>query len=54
MDEPNSIACEVIRVTRPNTLLIRTLVDPIQSNAKTYAVLAGVRCRQQSVRQIND
>jgi hypothetical protein len=54
MEESNSLACEVIRVTRPNTLLIRTLVAPIQSYATTYAVLAGVRCRPQAVREIID
>lgn len=54
MEEPNSLACEVIRVTRPNTLIIRTLVAPIQSYATTYAVLAGVRCRPSATREIID
>lgn len=54
MEEPQTVTCEVIRVTRPNTLLVRTMVPPIQSYATTYVVLAGVRCRKAAAREIVD
>lgn len=54
MEESNALTCEVIRVTRPNTLIVRTMVPPIQSYATTYVVLAGVRCRKAATKEIID
>lgn len=54
MEEPQTVTCEVIRVTRPNTLLVRTMVPPIQSYATTYVVLAGVKCSKSAAREVVD
>lgn len=54
MEEPHTVTCEVIRVTRPNTLLVRTMVPPIQSYATTYVVLAGVKCSKSAAREVVD
>lgn len=54
MGEPRALTCQVIRVTRPNTLLIRTLAEVMQSYASTYLVLAGVRCRPSATQDIID
>lgn len=54
MDEPRTLSCEVIRVTRPNTLLIRSMSEIMQSYASTYLCLAGVRCRKSAVKDIID
>lgn len=41
MDEPESLAT-VIRVTRPDTLLIRMMVPQVQSMIATHLLLEGV------------
>lgn len=38
------LECVVIRVTRPDTILVRTLMAPLQSYCSHYVVLAGVEC----------
>lgn len=54
MDEPRTLNCEVIRVTRPNTLLIRAMSEIMQSYASTYLCLAGVRCKRKATKDIID
>lgn len=54
MDETNALSCQVIRVTRPNTLLIRVMNPALQSMVSTYLVLHGVRCQPLAAREIID
>jgi hypothetical protein len=54
MEPERTLTCEVIRVTRPNTLLIRTMAEAMQSYATIYLVLAGVRCKPSATRDIID
>jgi hypothetical protein len=44
----------VVRVTRPNTVIIRTLVPHVQSMLSTYLVLEGVKCRAEAKQAIAD
>ena len=54
MEPERTLICEAIRVTRPNTLLIRTMAEAMQSYATIYLVLAGVRCKPSATRDIID
>lgn len=44
----------VVRVTRPDTLLIRMLVPQIQTMVATHLVLEGVDCQPEARGAIND
>lgn len=53
MDEQESVA-QVIRVTRPDTLLVRTTCPQLQSRVSMYVVLEGVRPRPEARGHIID
>jgi hypothetical protein len=48
------MTCQVIRVTRPNTILIRTYSPPMQASVHVYLVLEGVRCKKTARQEILD
>lgn len=48
------LTAQVIRVTRPDTLMVRTHVQPLQAQATVYCVLAGVRCKRATKQHIVD
>ena len=54
MEQTQPLTCQVVRVTRPNTLLIRTMVAPLQSSCSVYMVLAGVKCSADAAKEIID
>lgn len=39
---PEALTAQVIRITRPDTLMVRTHVPQLQSQATIYCVVAGV------------
>lgn len=41
---PDALTAQVIRVTRPDTLMVRTHVPQTQSQATIHCVVAGVSC----------
>lgn len=48
------MTCRVIRVTRPNTLLIRAMIPALQSECSLYMVLAGILAKRLAARDIVD
>lgn len=48
------MTCVVVRVTRPDTLLIRTYCPQVQSTVSVHLVLEGVTCSAQSKEEIID
>lgn len=44
MESAEALNCQVIRVTRPDTLMVRIHVPQTQTQATAYVVLAGVTC----------
>lgn len=54
MEQTLPLTCQVVRVTRPNTLLIRTMVPPLQSSCSIYMVLQGVKCCPEAAKEIID
>lgn len=54
MDETDALSCQVIRVTRPDTLLVRVMNPALQSMLSCYLVLHGVRCERHAPREIID
>jgi hypothetical protein len=48
------LTAQVIRVTRPDTVMVRTHVPHIQASANIYLVLAGVRCNESARQSIID
>ncbi len=54
MESSDPLSCQVIRVTRPNTLLIRVMNPALQSAITTYLVLHGVRCDKSASAEIID
>jgi hypothetical protein len=49
-----ALTCQVIRVTRPDTILIRTYSPPMQANVHVHLVLEGVRCKPAAKQEILD
>lgn len=49
-----ALTCQVIRVTRPDTVLIRTYCPQIQGNAHVHLVLEGVKCFRKATPEIID
>lgn len=54
MDVPHALNCTVIRVTRPDTLMIRTHVPQLQASATMYISLVGVKCDDSAKQHIVD
>ena len=54
MEQTDALTCQVIRVTRPDTLLIRTMVPALQTMCSMYLVLHGVKCKPAAVPEIID
>jgi hypothetical protein len=48
------MTCQVIRVTRPDTCLIRTYCPAVQSQVHVYLVLEGVECEPEARQEIID
>jgi hypothetical protein len=48
------LTCSVIRVTRPDTVLIRVYCQPIQGNAHVHVVLEGIECQPEAKQEIID
>jgi hypothetical protein len=46
--------CTVIRVTRPDTLLIRTFVASVSANVNLHLVLENVKCQPEAKQEIID
>lgn len=44
----------VVRVTRPDTLIVRIMVPQLQSMVSTYLVLEGVECGPEAKSAINE
>lgn len=44
----------VVRVTRPDTVLIRTMVPHVQSMLSVYMVLEGVKCNTEAQQAVAD
>lgn len=53
MDGKDAIAT-VVRVTRPDTVLLRTMVPHVQSMLSIYMVLEGVKCKPEAKQAIAD
>lgn len=49
-----ALTCQVIRVTRPDTLLVRTYCPQIQGNTHIHLVLEGVKCARRAKQEIID
>lgn len=54
MDVPYPLTCTVIRVTRPDTLMIRTHVPQMQASVTMYIALVGVKCGDAAKQDIID
>lgn len=48
------LTARVIRVTRPDTLMVRTNVESLPAQLTLYCVLAGVKCRRAAKQRIID
>lgn len=48
------MTCVVVRVTRPDTLLIRTYLPQVQATVSVHLVLEGVTCRPEAKEEIID
>ena len=48
------LTAQVIRVTRPDTVMVRTHVPHLQASATIHLVLAGVRCNESARQAIID
>ena len=53
MDGKDAIAI-VVRVTRPDTVLVRTMVPHVQSMLSVYLVLEGVKCNPEAQQAVAD
>lgn len=51
---PEPLTAQVIRVTRPDTLMVRTHVPQLQSQATVFCVIAGVSCEPTAREHIID
>jgi len=51
---PEPLTAQVIRVTRPDTVMVRTHVPQLQSQATLHLALAGVRCLESARQPIID
>lgn len=54
MDLPDALTAQVIRVTRPDTLMIRVQVPQTQSRSTVYVAVAGVTCEEHAKQTIVD
>lgn len=54
MDLPETMTAQVIRVTRPDTLMIRIHVPQAQSQNTLYVAVAGVTCDEHAKQTIVD
>lgn len=54
MVSKEALTCQVIRVTRPDTVLIRTYCPQIQGNTHVHLVLEGVKCFRKATPEIID
>jgi len=54
MDLPETMTAQVIRVTRPDTLMVRIQVPQTQSQATMYVAIAGVTCDEHAKQTIVD
>lgn len=54
MARQEPLTCIVVRVTRPDTLLIRCYCPQVQSMINTYLVLEGVTCEPEAKAEILD
>jgi len=52
--ETEPLTCTVVRVSRPDTVLIRTYCPQIQSMISIYLVLEGIECQPSSQSAIED
>ena len=48
------LTCQVIRVCRPDTLMVRTHVPQLASSATIHLVLEGVKCRKTTAPAVVD
>ena len=48
------LTARVVRVTRPDTFMVRTYVPQVTANATLCCVLAGVRCKKAARQHILD
>lgn len=51
---PEAMTCQVIRVTRPDTILIRTYCPQVMASVHVYLVLEGVACKPEAKQEILD
>ena len=49
-----AMTCQVIRVTRPDTVLVRAYCPQLQGNTHVHLVLEGVKCGRRSTAEIID
>ena len=52
MVKPQPMTCTLVRVTRRDTVLVRTYCPMVQSMLNVYIVLEGVKCRKDAAEQI--
>lgn len=48
------LTCTVIRVTRPDTLLVRTFCPQVQATVSIHLLLEGVKCSEECKAEIVD
>lgn len=48
------LTCTVIRVTRPDTVLVRTFAPQVQAAISIYLLLEGVKCAPEAKHEIVD
>lgn len=49
-----AMTCQVIRVTRPDTVLVRAYCPQLQGNTHVHLVLEGVKCFRKATPEIID
>ncbi len=49
-----AMTCQVIRVTRPDTCLVRTYLPAVQGHVTVNLVLEGVKCKKAAKQEIID
>lgn len=49
-----AMTCQVIRVTRPDTVLVRAYCPQLQGNTHVHLVLEGVKCGRRCTAEIID
>lgn len=54
MVHPEPLTCTVIRVTRPDTILVRTFAPQVQATISIHLLLEGVKCLPEAKQSICD